>query len=92
MVSNSLKHAFRINQVGNIEIIVKKDNSNIMLYINDNGVGLPSDFDIATNESLGLQLVTTLVIQLDGTINIDSSGTGTEIVIIFPELKYKDRV
>jgi two-component sensor histidine kinase len=92
LVSNSLKHAFRINQIGNIEIKVKKEDNNIMLCINDNGVGLPDDFDIETAESLGIQLVTTLVKQLDGTINIDSSRTGTEIVIIFPELKYKDRV
>jgi two-component sensor histidine kinase len=92
LVSNSLKHAFRINQVGRIEINVKKENSSIILCFNDNGVGLPAGFDLETSESLGLQLVTTLVKQLDGTINIDSSRKGTSIVVMFPEMNYKDKV
>jgi two-component sensor histidine kinase len=41
-----------------------------MLFIKDNGRGLPEDLDIETADSFGLQLVTTLVAQLNGKIDI----------------------
>ncbi len=92
LVSNSLKHAFRINQKGNIEINIKKDNENIIFTINDDGVGLPPNFDIENTDSLGLQLVTTLAKQLDGVIEVGSSREGTVFSLTFPEVKYKERM
>jgi len=92
LVSNSLKHAFRVNQTGNIEIKVYKEDNNIVLYMSDDGVGLPKNFNLEETESLGLQLVTTLVKQLDGTIDIDSSRNGITLVMKFPKVVYKSRV
>ena len=92
LVSNSLKHAFRINQLGNIKMKICKEDNNIVLYLSDDGVGLPKDFNLEETESMGLQLVTTLVKQLDGTINIESSRNGVNFIMKFPEMKYKNRV
>ncbi len=92
LVSNALKHAFRINQLGEIEINVSSKEGNIILDISDNGVGLPKDFELEKTDSLGLQLVSTLIKQLDGEIAIDSSSKGTEFIITFPELRYKERI
>ena len=36
----------------------------------DTGIGLPQDFDVATSESLGLQIVSLLTKQLHGTLEI----------------------
>ena len=52
------------------------------LTVADDGVGLPADFDAKNQKSLGLQLVTMLTKQLDGTLAIESSG-GTSVHIIF---------
>ena len=52
-------------------------------FVADNGVGLPRDLDIRYTTSLGLQLVTTLVNQLDGTLELDDRG-GTQFEITFP--------
>lgn len=92
LVSNSLKHAFRINQKGSIEINVNREDCNITLNFKDNGVGLPKHFSLEETKSLGLQLVSTLVKQLDGTIDIDSSSNGITYKMRFPEVVYKNRV
>ena len=52
------------------------------LTIADNGVGLPAGFDPKNQKSLGLQLVTMLTKQLDGTLAIESQG-GTSVTITF---------
>ena len=57
-----------------------------MLIIKDNGIGLPQDIDYINTESLGLQLVITLVDQIDGTIELNSIN-GTEFSISFEERK-----
>jgi len=44
--------------------------SSYTLTISDNGVGIPENIDIEDLESLGLQLVTTLVDQLDGELEL----------------------
>ena len=52
------------------------------LIISDNGVGIPVKFDIEELDSLGLQLVTSLVAQLDGELEIKGNN-GTEFNIKF---------
>jgi two-component sensor histidine kinase len=58
--------------------------------VSDNGVGFPEDLDFRDTGSLGLQLVNTLVEQLEGTIELDRSG-GTEFEITFTQPRYKGR-
>ena len=45
--------------------------------LSDNGIGIPANIDIENLESLGLQLVTSLVSQLDGELEI-KRNKGTE--------------
>ena len=54
----------------------------VRLIVRDNGVGLPQDVDYMNTGSLGLQLVTMLVEQLDGTIEI-RNNVGAEFEILF---------
>jgi two-component sensor histidine kinase len=92
LISNSLKHAFSDDATGeiNINMYVEGDN-NYKLIVSDNGKGISDDIDFKESESLGLQLVNTLVEQIDGTIELDKSQ-GTEFIITFKELKYKIKV
>jgi two-component sensor histidine kinase len=83
MISNALKHAFPDGQASEIRVEFCVDHDHqCTLEVRDNGVGLPPDLDFRTTESSGLQLVNTLVEQLDGTIELDSSS-GTEFKIVF---------
>lgn len=81
LVSNSLRHAFSSGQEGEIRLDLRSDGDNkLTLMVSDNGVGLPKDLDFRNTESLGLQLVVTLVDQLDGSIELDrSAGTAFKI-------------
>ena len=48
----------------------------MVLAMADNGVGLPTNFDYHQARTLGLQLVTALVEQLSGKLELDrNSGT-----------------
>lgn len=85
VVSNSLKYAFEGREKGVIRIeLGKLSDGKLKLIVSDDGIGLPSGFDIENAESLGLQLVTTLVTQVSGELAIDVSN-GTKFNIVFKE-------
>jgi PAS domain S-box-containing protein len=86
LVSNSLKHAFPDGGEGEVRIELRADDGQLMLMVSDNGVGFPQDLDFRDTGSLGLQLVNTLVEQIEGTIELDRSD-GTAFRIAFAELK-----
>ena len=89
LISNSLKYAFP--EIGitqndcNITIDFNKNGNNeLILQIYDNGKGLPEGLDISKTQSLGLQLVDTLVAQLEGTLDIKNSN-GASFTIKFKD-------
>ncbi|MCC5640396.1 PAS domain-containing protein [Nostoc sp. CHAB 5844] len=83
LVSNALKYAFPDNCEGEIQVKLSQQNqSNLILIIRDNGVGLPADFESNNVKTLGITLVRGLVKQLKGTIEIDFQQ-GTEFKITF---------
>ncbi|MBE9127143.1 MULTISPECIES: PAS domain S-box protein [unclassified Coleofasciculus] len=85
LVSNSLKYAFPNNRKGEIQVKFYTNSDHTMtLIVRDNGIGIPTEFDIETTSSLGLMLVQGLVEQLDGTLEI-SRSQGTEFQITLPE-------
>lgn len=74
-----------------ISIELFNEDNHFKLIISDNGIGIPEELDITKSETLGLQLVTNLVNQLDGEIKLDRNN-GSKFIIVFNELKYKERV
>jgi PAS domain S-box-containing protein len=91
IVSNSLKYAFPDGINGKLKVSMKKYGDKFELIVCDNGIGLPKDLDFKNTESLGLQLVNSLVDQIDGEIKLNKSH-GTEFKIIFKEIEYKKRL
>ena len=83
LFTNAIKYAFSGGRKGEIRVSLKKDNSQNVLTVADNGIGLPEDFDLPRAQSLGLQMVTALVQQLDGTLEI-KRDMGTVWSITFP--------
>ena len=84
LVSNSFKHAFVGRDEGEIRIKLCREEyselesedcegSNFVLTVSDNGIGIPENLDIEDIDSLGMQLVTTLVDQLDGEFEINGN-------------------
>ena len=86
LVSNSLKYAFPNGKKGHIRIDLKKGKEGmIMLTISDDGVGFPKGVDYRETQSLGLQLVNTLVGQIDGTISMENHVGTTFLITFFGE-------
>ncbi len=86
IISNSLKYAWGENTKGKISISLKEKNEVIHLEISDNGKGLPGKFEDLQTETLGLQLVATLIEQLDGEIKTENTN-GTKYFIKFDKIK-----
>ena len=83
LISNSLKHAFPGDMKGEVRInLCSDDSGKITLIVSNNGVDFPEDLDLQNTKTLGLQLVNTLIQQLNATIKLDSSG-GTTFKITF---------
>jgi len=89
LIVNALKHAFPEGRSGVIKTRLRPlGKDEYRFVISDNGVGFPKDLDFRNTESLGMQLVTLLVGQLDGTIDLKRKG-GTTFDIVFKERKKK---
>ena len=83
LVSNCMKHAFPDDTHGEISIRMKKDKTGLhTLFIRDSGIGFPEDFDFQAINTLGMNIVTDLVMQLGGRISLER-GRGTEFKISF---------
>ncbi|MCD6117586.1 PAS domain S-box protein [bacterium] len=88
LITNSMKHSFPDMSNGEIDILLHPIKKNMIeLIVRDNGTGLPLDFDIEKQESLGLRLIKILTIQIDGTLQV-FNDKGAVFKIKFPETNY----
>ncbi len=85
LVSNSLKYAFSNNSNSENLLyitVTKLEENKYCMMVKDNGIGIPEDFDLWKSETLGLQLVTIMVEQINGNVEVTNS-TGTKYEITF---------
>ncbi|HII75698.1 MAG TPA: PAS domain S-box protein [Methanolinea sp.] len=85
LLTNALKYAFNGRESGTISVSLHLNpDHRFSLDISDDGVGLPPGLDIAQAPTLGLQLVTVLVRQIGGEMQV-GGPPGTSFHISFPE-------
>jgi len=93
LVSNSFKHAFIGRDKGEIRIELYREEStefesenckstNFILTVSDNGVGIPDNLNIEDLGSLGMQLVASLIDQMNGELELKRNN-GTEFTMKF---------
>jgi PAS domain S-box-containing protein len=85
LITNTVKHAFSQTSEGLIKVSLQIEDNSYALIVSDNGKGLPEDFNIQKQKSLGLQLVEMLVKQLKGKLEFSSGGKYTIFKILFPK-------
>ena len=84
LVSNAYKHAFPRSKNGTIKVSFKQEGKGrLSLSVADDGAGLVNKPDFNEPKTLGLFLVTTLVKQLKGNLQINALNPGTEFKINF---------
>ncbi|MCF6133184.1 tetratricopeptide repeat-containing sensor histidine kinase [Flavobacterium wongokense] len=88
LVSNAFKYGFQTKEEGNIWIKIRALNElDYELKIEDDGDGLPKDFNIKNSKSLGLKLVTILSKQLRGNFSVATKEGKTIFTVAFKDLK-----
>jgi PAS domain S-box-containing protein len=68
LLSNSLKHGFPSGRKGTISVSMHRVDGVARMVIQDNGIGLPVNFDAANCKSMGLKLANSLAHQLGGAL------------------------
>jgi two-component sensor histidine kinase len=75
LVTNSLKHAFPAGRSGRVVVrVTDLGECRTEFSVQDDGCGLPPGFDMQRVETLGMQLVTTLVTQLEGELTVGGTA------------------
>ena len=85
LISNAFKHAFDDDQAGAIEIRASLNGDNLLeIVVADNGKGLPENFDLRNQNSLGMRLIFRLVeAQLGGSVTVERDH-GAKFIVRFP--------
>ncbi len=86
LVSNALKHGLSDSQAGKVFVNIEiSDKHQIAITVENNGLMLPEDFDLNNIQSMGLNLVLSLVKQLKGTLFMERSPTTSFKITFAPE-------
>lgn len=83
VTTNIYKHGFNGKKRGHLKISLQEENEEIILIIEDNGIGLDKNFNIEEADSLGMTLIKTLSAQLNGQIHFIPLKKGTRFVLKF---------
>ena len=90
LLQNALQHGLAQcpdgGPEGRVEVSVDRSQDRLMVIVQDNGAGLPEEFDLDSATSLGLQIVRTLVVsELGGRLEVKPrAGGGTKAVVDLP--------
>jgi two-component sensor histidine kinase len=84
LVTDSLKYAFPDGRTGRIRVRFERWATNLRLEFADNGIGLPSDFELEKSKGFGLNLIAMLVKQLDAELFIGRGTAGVQFDLSLP--------
>lgn len=70
LLTNALKHGFKGRERGTVRVELRRDGTHVRLIVADDGVGVPHDVDMRSSRTLGMELVSTFVEQLQGRLEI----------------------
>jgi len=79
-ITNIIKHA----KAKNVDILIYEEDENLLLSINDDGIGLDEKKPDKGKSTIGLQSIRRRVGYLNGEIKINSNTKGTEIIVSIP--------
>ncbi len=87
LLTNAFKHAFPGTDRGRIFVRFREEPERFVLRVEDDGVGMPTGFRADLAESLGMQLIHNLTLQLRGTLEMATpeGGQGSAFTITFPK-------
>lgn len=88
LISNSLKYAFPENRLGELFISLKNEAEYIVFEVRDNGIGLPTNWDIKQQKSFGYQMIQAFCKKLKSELIITvQKGTQVQLKVPIQTLK-----
>ena len=86
LIANAVEHGIT-SKGESVDVIFSRTGNSCVVKVEDDGVGLPDDFNLASSSNLGLQIVRTLTEnELNGTLEITNrhgAGSGTSAQVHF---------
>ncbi len=83
LITNIIKYAFKNKDKGKVTISTSKQDSKIVVIVQDDGVGMPENLTLNNATSLGLNLVKMMTDGINGTVRIERNN-GTRFILEFP--------
>jgi two-component sensor histidine kinase len=83
LVTNALKHAFPGDAAGSVRVMLRRASSELVLIVQDNGIGYPRQ----PAEGLGSRLTRLLVQQLGGHMKRELAEPGCRVTITIPTIR-----
>lgn len=94
LCQNAIEHGLSSSS-GVVQVIPERDDDTLRIRIVDDGAGLPDDFALGNQRSLGLSIIQTLIGDLSGTFALrnrsDAQGTEADIVLPLAQLWAKGK-
>ena len=85
LLLNAVEHGLRDRRRGSIQITLQDLGDAVELVVEDDGNGLPADFGVKPSNSLGLQIVHTLVTDdLKGKLRLESIEPSPAVAGVAP--------
>jgi two-component sensor histidine kinase len=85
LLINALKYAHPAERVrGRIELGCRNGREGIEIWVADDGVGLPDDFDPHTGAGLGMRTLRAIARKIDARLEFDSSCLGLIVRVFLP--------
>jgi two-component sensor histidine kinase len=86
LLQNALEHGYVASAAGTITLSLKDEGDHVTIIVDDDGAGLPDDFDVVQTPSLGLQIVRTLAQDdLKGSFELCGRDNGVSAIVSFPK-------
>jgi two-component system, sensor histidine kinase PdtaS len=86
LIINAIKHAFKNIAEPRLTVSLYHNSENeLALQVSDNGTGLPDDFNLSSNGSFGLELITLLTKQLNAKFEI-ANNNGACFTLTLPRI------
>lgn len=80
LINNCYKYAFQNREKGKIDVKLNSDGDITELTVQDDGEGLPDNFEEKTLDSLGMTLINAFTMQIDGELDVTSkNGTAFKV-------------
>ena len=73
LVTNAMKYAFRERGAGELNLSVQHSNGQARLVVEDDGPGMPADFDANHHAGFGLTMIEALAQNLDGEVRFEQN-------------------